>query len=282
MKRAGAIGLLAAMAAVCAPQAVWAQGPGGGPRMVLKALDTDGDGTLSAAEIAAASKSLLTLDTNGDGQITNDELSKRPENAGASAEDLVKQLMLLDKNGDGVLTADELPARMQNLMERADANKDGKITPDEIRAMARKQGMPAGRTEPGRAGGMFRMDPILAALDLNHDGILEADEIAAAPKSLLTLDKNADGQLTPDEIRVKQMSPEERVNHMIDEWDTNKDGKLSKAEMPDRMQAMFEKIDTNGDGFADKAELLEFYKNNPQMGGRPQQGGEQKPAEEKH
>jgi EF hand len=41
----------------------------------------------------------------------------------------------------------------------------------------------------------------LAALDLNHDGVISADEIAKAPESLKKLDKNGDGQLTPDELR---------------------------------------------------------------------------------
>ena len=43
--------------------------------------------------------------------------------------------------------------------------------------------------------------PIIAALDTNHDGILSAEEIANASASLLKLDKNGDGQLTPDELR---------------------------------------------------------------------------------
>ena len=43
--------------------------------------------------------------------------------------------------------------------------------------------------------------PIIAALDLNHDGIISADEIAKASESLKKLDKNGDGQLTPDELR---------------------------------------------------------------------------------
>jgi len=43
--------------------------------------------------------------------------------------------------------------------------------------------------------------PIIAALDLNHDGVISADEIAKAAESLKKLDKNGDGQLTPDELR---------------------------------------------------------------------------------
>lgn len=47
---------------------------------VVDALDADKDGTLSKAEIAAASTALLTLDKNGDGELTADEL--RPARGG--------------------------------------------------------------------------------------------------------------------------------------------------------------------------------------------------------
>jgi len=41
---------------------------------VVAALDTNGDGIISADEIAAAPTSLLKLDKNGDGKLTMDEL----------------------------------------------------------------------------------------------------------------------------------------------------------------------------------------------------------------
>lgn len=41
---------------------------------ILAALDTNGDGEISAEELAAASKSLTKLDTNGDGQLSADEV----------------------------------------------------------------------------------------------------------------------------------------------------------------------------------------------------------------
>jgi Ca2+-binding EF-hand superfamily protein len=37
------------------------------------------------------------------------------------------------------------------------------------------------------------------ALDVNHDGVIDSNEIANASAALLTLDKNHDGKLTPDE-----------------------------------------------------------------------------------
>jgi hypothetical protein len=54
---------------------------------------------------------------------------------------------------------------------------------------------------PGGPGGGNRpVPPLIAALDANHDGVIDASEIANASKALLTLDKNGDGKLTADEI----------------------------------------------------------------------------------
>lgn len=242
--------LLAAVMEVLAQQ-------GGPQRPVLQALDTDHDGTLSAGEIKASPQSLHTLDRNGDGVIAGDELQPRPENAGATPDQLVQQLMLFDKNGDGALTADELPSRFQALMQHGDTNHDGRLTSEEIRTLTAHQSMPAGAA--AAHAGARRNDPLSEALDTDHDGTLSASEIAAAPHSLLTLDKNSDGEITADEMRPRQPSPEERVNHLMEEWDTNQDGKLSKAEAPDRLQRDFASVDTNEDGFLDRSELLTYF-----------------------
>ena len=57
----------------------------------------------------------------------------------------------------------------------------------------------------GRMGGQRFMMPIIEALDLNKDGIIQAEELARASKSLATLDKNEDGKLTPDEFRPPRL-----------------------------------------------------------------------------
>lgn len=263
MKRVVLTGLLVGMSGVMVAQGRQ------GPRMVLQALDTDGDGKLSAAEIAGAPVSLLKLDRNGDGMLTADELSPRPENAGASSDEMVKMLMAFDKDGKGYLVVGDLPERMQGMFARGDADHDGKLTPAEIARMSSRQGMPNGpRTEKGRAEGMFRMDPLLNALDTDHDGVISAAEIANASKSLLVLDKNGDGEITADEMRPRQMTAEERADHMLEEWDTDKDGRISKAEAPERMAgAAFDAADKNHDGFLDRGELVEMFK--AQGGGGP-------------
>lgn len=61
-------------------------GPGGGqpPKLpLLTALDADGDGEISAAEISNAATALAKLDKNGDGKLTRDEfMGQRPGGPG--------------------------------------------------------------------------------------------------------------------------------------------------------------------------------------------------------
>ena len=50
-------------------------------------------------------------------------------------------------------------------------------------------------------GGQRQPPPLINALDANHDGVIDAAEIANAPAALKKLDKNGDGKLTMDEFR---------------------------------------------------------------------------------
>jgi hypothetical protein len=61
----------------------------------------------------------------------------------------------------------------------------------------REGGPPDGPGQPGQRP----IPPLIAALDANHDGVIDADEIANAPAALRKLDKNGDGKLTMDELR---------------------------------------------------------------------------------
>jgi Ca2+-binding EF-hand superfamily protein len=196
---------------------------------LIAAIDTDHDGTISPAEMQAAAAALRTLDANHDGQLTLDELrppfdGRGPRGRGdggfegrggdgrgappASADDLADTLMSFDRNGDGKLDRAEVPERFQGLFDRADANKDGTLTRDELTQSANatvQEGAGQGRGErEDRGFGRGRgpgMDPLLRALDRNRDGVLSEDEIAGAPDALKTLDANGDGELSADELR---------------------------------------------------------------------------------
>src|SRR5260221_3985630 len=59
---------------------------------------------------------------------------------------------------------------------------------------------PNGQRGPGPGGHRPPPPAIIGAIDANHDGVIDADEIANASAALKVLDKNGDGVLTPDEF----------------------------------------------------------------------------------
>jgi hypothetical protein len=61
------------------------------------------------------------------------------------SDELVKKLMAFDRNGDGKLDRSEVPERMQGLFDRADSNKDGFLTVEEIRTLAEAVALPVRR-----------------------------------------------------------------------------------------------------------------------------------------
>ena len=147
-------------------------GPGfpGGPlgmmqmMPLMKVLDTDQDGTLSASEIANASKALVHLDKNGDGIISSEEMRPDPSTmpggfagAGPGAGGQFNGAMMSkifersDANADGKLTGDEIPERMRDKVAMIDKDGDGSITKSEFAAMAARMEEGAGK-RPGKEG----------------------------------------------------------------------------------------------------------------------------------
>ena len=182
---------------------------GDGPRrsVALTALDANADGIIDRVELAAAPGALAVLDGDRNGSLTGPELmpSGGPpvgpsgEPPAAGGDELVAVLMAFDRNTSGTLTSDELPERFAGLLARADANKDAALTPAEITTSAAAAPAPEG--QDGRGGRGRGGDPLVMTIDTDRDGLLSADELRAASSSLLRLDRNGDGQLTPDEHR---------------------------------------------------------------------------------
>lgn len=144
---------------------------------------------------------------------------------------------------------------------------------------------------------LMQASPLLNAIDVNHDGKIDAAELANAPARLKTLDKNGDGKLTRDEaglppgfgrgpggpggpggrggrggdaprggeagragedrnfeVPIPGPTADELLATLLG-WDKNKDGQLTKAEVPERQQGIFDRGDTDKNGVLDAAEL---------------------------
>jgi Ca2+-binding EF-hand superfamily protein len=119
----------------------------------FKALDTNGDKALNAAEIEAAQQKSVAqtkaaigqrldaefakLDSNKDGQLSLTEFkAAAPTPRVAPATELLGQF---DRNKDGKVAADEYRATPLANFDRIDTNKDGTVSAEEQAAAAKQR-----------------------------------------------------------------------------------------------------------------------------------------------
>jgi predicted dienelactone hydrolase len=95
-----------------------------------------------------------------------------------------------------------------------------------------------------------------------HDAGAQLAEYWASHGYVVLLPRHADARKTIGET-------------MLEQYDADGDGKLSKEEVPERLQSFFDTLDTDGDGFLSREELDSMGR----MGGnRGRRGGEQPEA----
>jgi Ca2+-binding EF-hand superfamily protein len=139
---------------------------------------------------------------------------------------MVRVLEALDQDQDLKISSWEMitaPAALRKL----DLDGDGRLTAEECGFQPRAEGLPSDVAIRARREFM-RVNPVLAALDLDRDGEISAAEIARASNSLKTLDRNRDGSLTPDELLPDRA--ENSAAMIMARFDRNDDGVLSPEE----------------------------------------------------
>jgi Ca2+-binding EF-hand superfamily protein len=188
----------------------------------------------------------------------------------------------LDQNADGEIDPAEVPSEQQtlfsHLLEKGDKDGDGKLSAVELRG-ATGDLEPAGKVlgdiskgSGGQKAGMM----VLERLDKNKDGQISRDEI---PEQLK-------GRLNPlfDKMKVETISLQQ-LSKLMDraengpdpkqlfaQFDKNKDGSLSKDELPERAQQRFGQIfERLGKETITREEFETAIKARMAMGGKPKQ-----------
>ena len=125
----------------------------------------------------------------------------------------------------------------------------------------------------GGPGGHHRPPPlpIVLALDTNHDGIIDAGEIANAPAALSAL-TNSDGVITTNEYlppMTKNSPPHAHrppLPLIIKALDANGDGVIDATEIANASAAL-KTLDKNGDGVLTPDEYIGLRPHRPPQGG---------------
>jgi Ca2+-binding EF-hand superfamily protein len=129
---------------------------------------------------------LGALDVDHDLVISASEIADSP-----------KALKTLDKNRDGTLSPEEC-----GLFDLGDTGKHGRVRPEEI---LDPEFLKLVRLR------FMRLNPVLAALDADHNGQISAAEIQNSPAALKTLDKDDDGRLVADELLPDSVTNQSRI-----------------------------------------------------------------------
>lgn len=189
--------LLSALAivavAVAAPQE---ESPHGARHMQL---DTNLDGAIDRAEAAAhprLAEKFEELDRNGDGRL---DASERPQRKGMRGQGK-RGIAAADTDGDGRLSRAEAAAhpRMAEHFDAMDANSDGFVARDEMRAHFE-------RVRPQ----------------------MQAEREKRSQERFAAADLNGDDKLSRAEIEQKMP----RLSARFDQRDTDKDGFLSREDL---------------------------------------------------
>lgn len=164
-----------------------------------------------------------------------------------------------DTNNDGKISRAEYVAGATARFAELDADKDGNLTREEMRAghKGRRGGKQAmgGPFQPVQDGDMKAQrkggrDRGMARVDTDGDGkISRTEHDAMSAKRFQRMDTNGDGTVDKTEMAAGRGGGRGAAR-----IDTNGDGALTRAEYDAMSAKTFARMDKNGDGFIDASE----------------------------
>jgi Ca2+-binding EF-hand superfamily protein len=195
------------------------------PNAMFSAIDVDGDGVITKAELRRAIVQLKKLDADNDGNITLAEVSPfgGPGGPGGDPAQFVQTLMANDRNNDRQLTPDEVPDNLKPMLQDADTDKNNVLTWNELNAVAQNM---QNRVPGGPGAGPWNNQP--GALAGQPDGGNRDADSTQMLGRLLRNDRNGDGRLSANELPRKMRGDFKASD------DLDGDGSLS----PDELQAV--------------------------------------------
>lgn len=186
----------------------------------FRELDSNDNGKIERAEVP---KQLLgrfdAVDTDKNKVVTRDELirSLDAENAGQESigresdrddeqedgeDDIDEMFSQLDRNEDGKLQRKEVPTENHADFDAADANENGVVSLDELRAALSQDEVHDNDEDESEFNVTDEINVTLRELDTNEDGKIQKTEV---PTQLLSrfekVDSNGDEVVTVDELR---------------------------------------------------------------------------------
>lgn len=162
--------------------------------------------------------------------------------SGPAGEEGGRGIFQADSNGDGFVTRAEFDAGHASRFARLDADNNGQLTREEMRAQRGRRG------RGGHHGGGMH----LTRADANNDGNVTREEFLARPTEMFDrLDANRDGVISAAERPQRPDRPAqggERRRADRPNPDTDGNGVVSRAEFAAMGASMFARLDANSDG----------------------------------
>lgn len=155
---------------------------------------------------------------------------------------LYRMMTRFDADKDGKLSQDEVDETRKGLHAEHDANKDGKLSLSEFETLW------VDFTNRRMVRGFQR-------LDVDGDAVITVEEyLAPFANTVARKDRNDDNVLDAND-RKRKKHRGRGAGRMMESFDANKDGKLTQDEINDTRKGLHAKHDANKDGKLDLAEF---------------------------